>query len=81
MHFKELFLIDGRSSDLSENDIARRNTIAVLLEDWDLLKIKNKEQFCSSVVDLSQIKILAHKEKSDWKLEAKYQIGGRKFNN
>jgi len=81
MHFKELFLIDGRPSDLSENDIARRNTIAFLLEDWDLLTIKDRTGISETVVDLSQIKILTHKEKSEWNLQAKYQIGGKKFNN
>lgn len=81
MHFKELFLIDGRPSDLSENDIARRNTIALLLEDWDLLTIKDGTGISETVVDLSQIKILTHKEKSEWNLQAKYQIGGKKFNN
>lgn len=81
MHFKELFLLDGRPSDLSDNDLARRNTIAVLLEDWELLKIKDKTIINSNVVDLSQIKILTHKEKVDWNLQAKYQIGSKKTRN
>lgn len=79
LHFKELFMLDGRESDLTENDLARRNTIAILLEEWELLKIKNKEKFETNVVDLSQIKILTHKEKSEWELKAKYQIGSKKF--
>mgnify|MGYP003335376545 CR=1 FL=1 len=78
MHFKELFLIDGRPSDLSENDIAPRNTIAMLLEDWELLKIVNKNEIKSNIVDLSQIKILTHKQKSEWELKAKYSIGNSK---
>lgn len=79
LHFKELFMLDGRSSDLTENDLMRRNTIALLLEDWDLLKIKNKDKIEDKTVSLNQIKILAHKEKSDWVLEQKYAIGKRKF--
>jgi hypothetical protein len=73
LHFKELFMLDGRSSDLSENDLARRNTIALLLEDWELLKITDKKVMKENVVDLSQIKILT--------LSAKYSIGNsKKFN-
>ena len=68
-------MLDGRSSDITENDLARRNTITLLLDDWDLLKIKNKSSIENKVVDLSQIKILTHKEKPDWLLQAKYQIG------
>lgn len=78
LHFKEMFMLDGRSSDLSENDIARRNTIAMLLEEWDLLTIQNKQQVQNNVVDLSQIKILTHKEKSEWDLRSKYSIGNNK---
>ena len=80
LHFKELFMLDGRNSDLSENDLARRNTIALLLEDWDLLSVKDKKDFEKNVVDLSQIKILTHKEKPEWNLEQKYSIGKKKFN-
>jgi hypothetical protein len=81
LHFKELFMLDGRSSDLSENDLARRNTIALLLEDWELLKITDKKVMKENVVDLSQIKILTHKEKPEWTLSAKYSIGNsKKFN-
>lgn len=80
MHFKELFMLDGRTSDISDIDIARRNTIALLLEDWELLKIENKADIVSNIIDLGQIKILAHKEKPDWNLQSKYSIGGRKFN-
>jgi Bacteriophage translational regulator len=78
LHFKELFLIDGRPSDLSENDLARRNTIALLLDDWGLLTIANKSLIESAVVDMSQIKVLSHKEKSEWEILAKYSIGTKK---
>lgn len=78
LHFKELFLIDGRPSDLSENDIARRNTIALLLDDWALLNIENKSKYEENVVDMSQIKVLSHKEKGDWEILAKYSIGAKK---
>lgn len=78
LHFKELFMLDGRPSDLTENDIARRNTIALLLDDWGLLKVENKSIYEPTKVDLSQIKILTHKEKADWKLEYKYSVGSKK---
>jgi hypothetical protein len=78
LHFKELFLIDGRPSDLSENDIARRNTITLLLDDWGLLEIQNKNNYEANVVDMSQIKVLSHKEKGDWEILAKYSIGSKK---
>lgn len=78
LHFKELFLIDGRPSDLSENDIARRNTITLLLDDWGLLEIQNKNNYGANVVDMSQIKVLSHKEKGDWEILAKYSIGSKK---
>lgn len=82
MHFKELFLLDGRQSDFSENDIARRNTIALLLHDWELFEISPQIRtiISSKVVEMNQIKILSYKEKSDWDLQSKYSIGGRKFN-
>jgi hypothetical protein len=72
--FKEMFLLDGKDADLSQNDLQRRNTIAVLLSDWGLLKIVYTE----SVEDrapLSQIKVLSFKEKSDWNLVSKYSLG------
>lgn len=78
LHFKELFMLDGRTSDISDTDIARRNTITLLLQDWDLLKIANENIIGSNVLDMSQIKVLSHKEKFDWKLEHKYSIGSRK---
>ena len=75
VHFKELFALDGKETDFSENDIARRNTIAKLLEDWELVKVVNKESIKDPIVSLSQIKILSHKEKNDWELIPKYNIG------
>jgi hypothetical protein len=75
VHFKELFSLDGKPTDLTENDIARRNTVANLLEDWELLKIVNKEQTKEPTVSLSQVKIISHKEKADWELIPKYNIG------
>ena len=76
VHFKELFALDGKDTNISENDIARRNTIANLLSDWGLVSVPN-----SSVVEsapLSQIKIIAFKEKNEWNLETKYNIGKKK---
>jgi len=74
-HFKELFALDGKPTDITENDIARRNTIANLLEDWDLITILDPEKTKEPEVSLSQIKIIAFKEKNDWQLTAKYNIG------
>jgi len=80
VHFKELFALDGKNTDFSENDIARRNTIAKLLEDWELLKIVDKNMVADPIVSLSQIKILSHKEKEDWQLITKYNIGKKAQN-
>ena len=74
VHFKELFALDGKFANFSENDIERRNTIAQLLSDWGLITILNKEQ-AEKKAPLSQIKVLAFKDKSDWDLQAKYNIG------
>ena len=80
VHFKELFALDGKETDLSENDLARRNAIAKLLEDWGLVTVVNKNQVENPPpIFLSQIKIISHKEKDDWELVAKYNIGKRKF--
>jgi hypothetical protein len=76
VHFKELFALDGKPTDLSENDLSRRNAIAQLLEDWGLVKIVNRKQVeTPPPIFLSQIKILSHKEKDDWDLVPKYNIG------
>ena len=76
VHFKELFALDGKTTDITENDLSRRNAIANLLEDWGLVKLINKKQTeVPPPIFLSQIKILSHKEKSDWQLTPKYNIG------
>jgi len=75
VHFKELFALDGKATDFSDNDMGRRNTVAKLLEDWELVKVVNKQMIEDPIVSLSQIKILSHKEKDDWKLIPKYNIG------
>jgi|TARA_R110000868_G_scaffold79800_3_gene226936 hypothetical protein len=75
VHFKELFALDGKPSNISENDIQRRNAIANLLEEWGLIKILNKEIMTDNIAPLHQIKIIAFKEKDQWELIAKYNIG------
>jgi hypothetical protein len=74
VHFKELFALDGKKATLIENDVQRRNTIAVLLQDWNLLTIVKADE-AKNKAPLSQIKIIAFKEKSEWNLQAKYNIG------
>ena len=74
VHFKELFALDGKLATLSENDIQRRNTIAVLLADWSLIDIVKKEA-AENKAPLSPIKVLPFKEKKEWILSAKYNIG------
>ena len=74
-HFKELFALDGKQTNLSENDIARRNTIANLLKDWGLISIIGDASECAP---LSQIKVLSFREKGDWELCTKYNIGKKK---
>ena len=75
LHFKELLSLDGLETNLSDNDIARRNTIVNLLEEWELLDIVNEDETEEPVVGLNQIKILPFKEKKDWELIPKYHIG------
>ena len=75
VHFKELFALDGKETNLSENDISRRNTIAKLLSDWGLVEIMGEAE---PVAPLSQIKILSYREKDEWTLETKYNIGKKK---
>ena len=77
VHFKELFLLDGKHSDFSENDKQRRNRIAKLLSDWGLIEIVD-DTIVEDVSSISQIKILPHKDKSEWELIAKYSIGSKK---
>ena len=75
VHFKELFALDGKETNLSENDIARRNTIAKLLADWNLVEVLGVPE---PIAPLSQIKVLSYQEKADWTLETKYNIGKKK---
>ena len=76
VHFKELFALDGKPTDISENDLSRRNAIVKLLQDWGLIKIVNPKQAEEPPpIFLSQIKILSHKEKDEWDLVPKYNIG------
>ena len=75
VHFKELFALDGKNTNLSENDIARRNTIVNLLDDWGLVEVLGKTE---PSAPLSQIKVISYKEKSDWTLETKYNIGKKR---
>ena len=77
VHFKELFALDGKKANLSTNDVQRRNRIVQLLSDWGLISISAKENI-ADVAPLSQIKVLSYKEKGDWTLESKYNIGKKK---
>tara|TARA_Y100001936_G_C15989207_1_gene621337 strand:+ start:683 stop:1102 length:420 start_codon:yes stop_codon:yes gene_type:complete len=74
VHFKELFALDGKHSNLSENDLQRRNTIAQLLADWGLISIANPDM-TENKAPLSQIKVISFKDKGNWTLETKYNIG------
>jgi hypothetical protein len=75
VHFKEMFAIDGKPSNFSDEDKGRRNKIIELLQDWGLLKVVEADNIKSPVVLMSQIKVLNHKEKGEWTLEAKYNMG------
>lgn len=77
VHFKELFMLDGKPSNFSEDDVARRNTIATLLSDWGLLTIVDELQ-AELKTSLRQIKIISHRDKNEWNLESKYSIGNVK---
>tara|TARA_R100000329_G_scaffold129915_1_gene108965 strand:+ start:140 stop:550 length:411 start_codon:yes stop_codon:yes gene_type:complete len=76
VHFKELFLLDGKKSNLEENDVARRNTIAQLMSDWGLIMIENTKQL-DPLAPMRQIKIIPFKEKEKWELCPKYNIGNK----
>ena len=78
VHFKELFALDGKESSITENDLGRRNSIARLLDEWDLLSILDEEKSSTPLAPMSQIKVLPHKEKPEWNLVAKYNIGNAK---
>ena len=77
VHFKELFLLDGKHSDFSDNDMQRRNRITKLLEDWGLVEVVDPAMILEAS-SVSQIKILPHKEKAEWQLVPKYSIGSKK---
>jgi hypothetical protein len=77
VHFKELFALDGKKSNITLNDVQRRNRIAKLLSDWNLVEVVDAEKILD-IAPLNQIKVLSYKEKGDWILEPKYNIGGRK---
>ena len=77
VHFKELFALDGKKANLSENDLQRRNRIAKLLSDWGLISVVDEDKI-SDLAPLNQIKVLSFKDKSDWTLESKYNIGRKK---
>jgi len=78
VHFKELFLLDGKRSDLSDNDVQRRNRIAKLLADWGLVVLASLEEIEDNMAPVSQIKILPYKQKHEWQLIAKYSIGNKR---
>ena len=77
VHFKELFALDGKKANLSDNDVQRRNRIIKLLSDWGLVEIVQETEI-KEVAPLSQIKVIAYKEKGEWKLESKYNIGKKR---
>lgn len=78
VHFKEMFAIDGKPSNFSDEDKGRRNKIIELLQDWQLLKVVETDRIKEPLASMSQIKIINHKEKDDWTLEAKYNMGRKK---
>ena len=78
VHFKELFALDGKATNFNENDLGRRNTITNLLAEWGLLSLVDVNKSSDPVVSLGQIKIITHRDKSDWNLVAKYNIGNKK---
>lgn len=76
-HFKEMFVLDGLSSDISEEDLGRRNVIVKLLVEWGLVVAIDEEEYKEPMIPLSKLKIISHKEKGDWQLIPKYHIGRR----
>lgn len=78
VHFKELFALDGKPSNFSEDDVARRNTIVNLLAEWGLIKLVNAQKSSTPVAPFSQVKVITHKEKDEWELVAKYNIGKKR---
>lgn len=78
VHFKELFALDGKPSNFSDDDKARRNTIINLIAEWGLVKLVNPQKSSNPVAPFSQVKVITHKEKGEWELVAKYNIGKKK---
>tara|TARA_R100000951_G_scaffold60912_1_gene51186 strand:- start:1133 stop:1531 length:399 start_codon:yes stop_codon:yes gene_type:complete len=78
VHFKELFALDGKPANFDQGDLARRNTISNLLNDWGLIKLVDENKSADPIAPMSQIKIIPHKDKDEWTLEAKYTIGRKK---
>jgi hypothetical protein len=78
VHFKELFLLDGKESDFTDDDRARRNTIAYLLEEWGLVTVVDSAKFQDLRAPMNLIKILPHRDKADWILESKYTVGKKR---
>lgn len=78
LHFKELFILDGKENNFNEEDRARRNTIVNLLEEWELLEVIEIEKIEDPIAPLNQIKIISYKEKDQWECETKYNIGKKK---
>ena len=78
VHFKELFMLDGKLNNFDDEDKGRRNTIINLLEEWGLVSVVNPEMVEDPIAEISHIKILAHNEKNEWELVAKYSIGKKK---
>ena len=78
VHFKELFALDGKPSNFADEDMGRRNTIANLLAEWSLVTLNDPDRSSSPVAPLSQIKVLPYKEKADWELVAKYNLGKKR---
>ena len=81
VHFKELFALDGKPTNFSENDQARRNTVANLLAEWGLIQLSNPSDTEELTVPLNQLKILSFKEKDEWNLTAKYNIGSKRIDD
>ena len=77
VHFKELFLLDGKEATLSEGDLGRRNRIVALLDEWELVEVIDYSRVESNIIPLNQVKIITFKEKSKWNLVTKYTIGNR----
>lgn len=81
VHFKEMFMLDGKATDFSEEDRGRRNTIANLLSEWGLLTLVNENKSKDPITPLNKIKIISYSEKAEWNLVAKYSLGKKRFND